>query len=200
MSDVEGTTSTRQVTEMPEIRTTVTEFITYEVVCPDCKKVHKTKFPKNVTQPMQYGENLQAFMAYLTNYQFLPLERAAEILSEIVGQNVSEGTLVNVNNRLYKSLEEVEASIKEQLIASKVVHFDETGLRSGGKTQWLHSASTEQLTHYEAHQKRGAEATKEIGILPKFEGTAVHDHWMPYYTFDNCSHSECNAHNGRIFF
>jgi transposase-like protein len=65
-----------------------------------------------------------------------------------LGQNVSEGTLVNVNNRLYKKLEEVETFIKQQLIGSSVVYFDETGMRNDGKTQWLHSASTEQLTHY----------------------------------------------------
>jgi transposase len=197
LSDVEGTTHTRQVIEMPVIKPTVTEFKTHEVVCPDCKRVHKTEFPQTVAQPVQYGENMQALMAYLTNYQLLPLERATEILSDIMGQNVSEGTLVNVNNRLHKKLEEVETLIKQQLTESPVVNFDESGMRCSGKTQWLHSASTDQLTHYEIHQKRGAMATNEIGILPKFEGTAVHDHWIPYYTFGNCSHSECNAHNLR---
>ena len=197
LSDVEGTTRTRQVVEIPVIKVTVTEYKAHELVCPICKKVHKTEFPETVTQPIQYGENIQALMAYLTNYQLIPLERAAEIISDIIGQNVSEGTLVNVNNRLYNKLEEVEISIKQQLIESPVVHFDETGVRCSGKTQWLHSASTGQLTHYEVHEKRGAKAAKDIGILPLFDGTACHDHWAPYYTFGNCSHSECNAHNLR---
>ena len=30
-----------------------------------------------------------------------------------------------------------------------------------------------------------------------FNGTAVHDHWKPYYTFEDCTHAECNAHNLR---
>ncbi|KNY28172.1 IS66 family transposase [Pseudobacteroides cellulosolvens] len=135
------------------------------MVCPACTKVHKTEFPEDVKQPVQYGENIQALMSYLTNYQLIPLERTAEILSDIIGQNVSEGTLVNVNSRLYKKLEEVETSTKQQLIASSVVHFDETGMRSGGKTQWLHNASTDKLTHYEVHEKRGAQAANDIGIL-----------------------------------
>ena len=197
LTDVEGTTYTRQVIEMPVIKVTVTEYKAHELICPNCKKVHKTEFPETVTQPVQYGENMQAFMAYLTNYQLLPLERAAEIISDIIGQNVSEGTLVNVNNRIYKKLEEVETSIKKQLIESPVVHFDETGMRHNGKTRWLHSASTEQLTHYAVHEKRGAKAAKDIGILPEFNGTACHDHWIPYYSFSSCSHSECNAHNLR---
>ena len=197
LSDVEGITYTRQVIEIPEIRVTVTEYRTHEVVCPDCQKVHKTEFPETVTQPVEYGENMQALMTYLTNYQLLPLERATEIISDIIGQKVSEGTLVNVNNRVSKKLKEVETSIKQQLIDSPVVHFDESGIRCDGKTRWLHSASTEQLTYYAVHEKRGAEAAEYIGILPNFNGTACHDHWTPYYTFDSCSHSECNAHNLR---
>ena len=119
-------------------------------MCPDCKREYEEEFPETVTQPVQYGENIQALMAYLTNYQLLPLERATEILSDIIGQKVSEGTLVNVNNKLYKRLEKVEGSIKQQLIDSSVGQFDETGMRSNGKTQWLHSASTDQRYHYES--------------------------------------------------
>lgn len=33
-----------------------------------------------------------------------------------------------------------------QLINSPVVHVDETGMRCSGKTQWLNSAFTDQLT------------------------------------------------------
>lgn len=38
-------------------------------------------------------------------------------------------------------------------------------------------ASAPELTHYAVHPKRGSEATKEIEILPSFEGIAVHDGW-----------------------
>lgn len=139
LSGIEGTTYTRQVIDLPVIKVKVTEYQINEVKCPHCGKVHKTEFPETVTQPVQYGENIQALMAYLINYQLLPLERATEIISDIIGQNVSEGTLVNVNRRLHKKLEEVETSIKEQLKASRVVHFDETGMRCSGKTRWLHT-------------------------------------------------------------
>ncbi len=54
-------------------------------------------------------------MSYLTSYQLLPLKRSTEIISDDTGHNLSEGTLINVNNRLYKSLEEAEISIIEQL-------------------------------------------------------------------------------------
>ncbi|MCK4259136.1 MAG: IS66 family transposase zinc-finger binding domain-containing protein [Halanaerobiales bacterium] len=58
LSDVAGEIHTRQMFDMPVIKITVTEFRLHEVECPNCKKVHKTEFPEDVKQPVQYGINM----------------------------------------------------------------------------------------------------------------------------------------------
>jgi transposase len=188
---------TRQKFDIPTIKIIVTEYVTYEKTCPICGKIHRTEFPIDVTQPVEYGNNLKSLMNYFVNYQLIPVGRTAEAISDIVGQKISTGTIVNETKRFSNKIENVVLDIKQKIVDSDVVHFDETGLRSCGKTNWLHVASTETLTHYESHENRGNKATNEIGILPNFKGTAVHDHWKPYYKYSDCTHAECNSHNLR---
>ena len=59
-------------------------------------------------------------MAYLTNYQLIPLERAAELIRDLTGQDISQGTFVNTNKRLEKNLEGFEDAVIGQLIDAKV--------------------------------------------------------------------------------
>ena len=108
---------------------------------------------KGVSQPVQYGENLQALMAYLVNYQLIPLA-SRRVYQRSHGPNISQGTFVNTNKCLEKNLEGFENAVIDQLIGADVAHFDETGMRCEKRTKWVHSASTDKLTYYAIHDKR----------------------------------------------
>jgi len=197
LENTESTQKTRQIFDIPKPQIEVTEYVTNNKVCPECGKIHKTEFPPEVTQPTQYGENIHTLMNYLTLYQLIPLSRAVEAIHAFTGQSVSEGTLVNAAKALYEILDGPVEAIKNQIINTNVVHFDETGARCEGETIWLHAACTEKLTFLEVNDNRGVQAGLDIDILPNFTGVAVHDHWKPYYCFKDCTHAECNAHNLR---
>lgn len=79
-----------------------------------------------------------------------------------------------------KALADIEQEIKQQLLNSPVIHCDETGSRVEGKTHWLHTVSTPDLTYYSIHPKRGSDAMDEMGILPFYNGIAKHDFYIIY--------------------
>ncbi|MEI8133205.1 MAG: transposase [Leptolinea sp.] len=114
----------------------------------------------------------------------MPLERVVEILEELYGHTIAEGTLMQACHEVSEEVEPVKEAVKRHLAEKEeVVNFDETGARVEGKLSWLHSASTKRLTYYEMHTKRGKEATDAIGILPNLKGRAIHDGWKPYFKY-----------------
>ena len=132
----------------------------------------------------------------LKNYGLLPYQRTAELFEDLFSIPISVGTLVSINELCGQQLEAVNDTIRSALRDESVIGVDETGMSVEGKLWWLHVASTELLTCYTPHRKRGREAMAEIGILPDFGGVAVHDHWQSYFGYD-CHHGLCNAHHLR---
>jgi transposase len=189
-------TERRQVFDLPPLKGEVTEHQIEGRRCPVCGTVSRGAFPEGLTQPVQYGPRLKALLVYLQSYQLLPYARTCELLRDLFGLSLSEGTLFEAIQTVSSSLEQTEAALREAITRSKVAHFDETGLRIEGKLSWLHSASTETLVHYSPQKKRGHEGMTQAGVLPHFQGRAVHDGWASYFTFD-CSHALCNAHHLR---
>lgn len=186
----------RQVHDLPPLRLVVTEHQAEEKRCGCCGNLNRAAFPSDVNSVVQYGSGIKGLMVYLMVWQLLPSLRICELLREVMGVEVSEGTLYNACTGCDTSLEPVVQQIKQAVQQAEVGHFDETGMRVGGKLMWLHVACTEALTYYFIHPKRGQVAMDEMDILPHFSGKGVHDGWCSYahYEFD---HSLCNAHHLR---
>ena len=140
---------------------------------------------------------MRALAVYLVEQQLLPYARTCEVLADVCGAPLSEGTLATWLQAGAEALEPVEAAIKGALGQAPVLHHDETGVRRMGKLAWAHVTSTERLTHYAIHVKRGREATEAIGILPTYTGVSVHDGWKPYQAYTQCRHALCNVHHLR---
>ena len=186
----------RQVFDLPEkIHLEVTEHRCLSQTC-TCGQVNYGTFPAGIAQSVQYGERIKALGVYLTTYQLIPWERATQMLSDLFGCTLSEGVLQSAQQKCAEVLKPTTAAIKQAVEQAPLAHFDETGQRIDGKLNWLHVASTEMLTFYATHAKRGRIAMDEIGILPAFTGRAIHDGLSSYQHY-NCKHGACNAHHVR---
>ncbi len=161
--------------------------------CPHCQGYTRAAFPEGVNAPVQYGPRIGAMAVYLTTQQLLPRGRTTEVLADLLGVHMSQGTLARLIKHMAHLLKPVEQQIKAALRACKVTHHDETGLYVMGKRIWLHVTCTPTLTHYQVHSSRGHEALDAIGILTHFTGISVHDAWSAYFLY-GCHHSLCCVH------
>ena len=162
--------------------------------CPECRARTKGQFPDTMPGPLQYGAGLQAFVVNLLVAHMLSLRRAVALVQAISGLRLSEATCLGYVRRLHDALASWQDAAIAHLLERPALHADETGLRVDGKTQWLHVVTDGSLTLKFLHRKRGKEAIEEIGIIPRYTGTLVHDCWAAYLAYDQCSHQLCGSH------
>lgn len=184
----------RQVFDIPPLALEVTEHQLEQKQCPCCGVKNKAVAPEHVTATVQYGHRVQALLVYLHHGQLLPYQRTMDVMRDVFGHTMSQGTLANLIQRTVTSVTPFVDAIKERLFQSAVVHMDETGMDVLPKRQWVHVYSTANETFYAIHPKRGKEAMESIGFVPAYRGIAVHDAWQSYFTYTNCQHALCNAH------
>jgi transposase len=191
----EVTSEVRQVFDLPPVAIEVTEHRIHQLRC-SCGKLHRSKFPADVTAPVQYGSGVKALAIYLTQHHMLPVARAAQLLADLYGVPISAGTVQSMIGEAGTILAPTVARIADAVARADVAGADESGFRVAGKLHWLHTAVTDALTWLGLHVKRGKIAFEDFGLLYRIKGTLVHDGWASYRELD-CTHALCNAHHLR---
>jgi transposase len=187
----------RQVFDLPVIALEVTQHDLVSRRC-SCGTVTKARPPLGVDAPVQYGPRLAGAGVYLFHGQFLSKARTAAALGDLFDAPVAAGTVASWAARTAEVITaEVIPVITDRIAGAEVAHFDETGLRTGGKLAWMHSASTDTDVLLTVHAKRGTKGMDAAKVLPRFTGVAVHDAWAPYDTYTDVTHALCNAHGLR---
>lgn len=184
----------RQVFDLPKPRLFVAEHQVLAHQCA-CGYVVTGQFPAGVDAPVQYGPRIEAQSVLLNVDYRVPFAKVSQFWTDLTGYAYNPATLVSVQTTLNEQLGPIEEQIKEQLKAAAVCHFDETGVRVGGKLQWLHVASNVDYTHLFVHPKRGQDALlSPQSIFPDCLNWTVHDCWASYFTAGKGRHALCGAH------
>lgn len=178
-----------------EVRTKVTEHQSMKAVCCPCGEEGLTgAFPEGVKGYMQYGDSVTVLAGLLSAYGCISIHRIHVLLGSLLGVKLSTGTIGAMVTKCAEKVGETMERIRSKVAGAKVAHFDETGIRVGGKLLWVHNSSTAKLTYQSVHEKRGQEGMEDNGVLPQFTGIAVHDCWSPYWKYGESEHAVCCAH------
>lgn len=184
----------RQVFDLPQPRLYVEEHRQLILNCL-CGCVNLGQFPAWVAAPVQYGPRIQA-QSILFNIDYkLPFAKVAQLWADLTGYAYNPATLTNAQTSLYHQLLPIEEQLKAQLQAARVCHFDETGIRVGGKLHWLHTACTAFCTYLFVHPKRGQVALKATqSVFERCTNWLIHDCWSSYFVVGTGHHALCGAH------
>src|SRR5690606_17186554 len=134
-------------------------------------------------------------VVYMLGAEFAAHRRVGKVVAYRFGVPISQVTMATMTAKATGRLEvDFLQWLRRKLLAEKLLHVDETGLRVDGRLHWVHSVSSGKYSLVYVHPKRGTKGIDAGGVIPSYTGTLVHDAWAPYDTYTNVTHVLCGAH------
>jgi transposase len=186
-----------QVSELPPIAVTVTEYRLHRLRCPQCACETRAALPAAVS-PGAFGPRLQAAVATLAVRNRVSRRDTTELLRELFGAHISTGSIDAIVQHVGEALAEPHAQLAEQIRCAAAVNIDETGwrLRGGKRTLWGVLTARQALFRI-APDRHRREAQALLG--EDFSGIACSDRWWAYDYLDPERRQLCWAHLVRDF-
>lgn len=162
----------------------------HEKVC-ECGCVNNCDAPNC---RIKYGDNIRAFVTYLNVVQCMPFKRIAELISDVSGRKISEGTIQNILRQNSTKADAAYEEIRRRIEGAPVVGADETGAAVGKELHWNWIFQTDALTYVYQMKSRGQKAidSKFPKGLPN--STLVTDRHQSYFKMNVKDHQVCLAH------
>ena len=184
-----------QVVSIPELKPIVKEIRHYIMVCKKCgERIQLPAARKRGSNAVVYDASVKSLVVYLSVVMFLPYGRIESFLREVFSLEISQGSLVNWVNEAKKNAAPAIKKIKESIMKSAVVGFDESGLYCNKKLNWAWIAQTVYFTllfhgngrsHKELESRFGDSLERMV---------AVTDRHSAYFTLNFLNHQVCVAH------
>jgi len=186
-----------QQVELPEVKAIATQFDCTKYACASCGEESIADLPKGVPNSA-FGPRLMALIATLTGVFHLAKRDAMQLVQDLYGVRISEGSIINVEERVATALNEIYERIHRHVMSSVLPkHFDETSWRNKGKNHWVWVASTSNATCFRIDANRSKEAFQRFaGTLG--EAPIITDRYSAYTDLEN-PHQYCLAHLIRDF-
>ena len=183
-----------QIISLPELKPLITEVRHYVKVCRTCGKRVRSHTERRRSNAVVYDASVKGLVVYLSTVQFLPYNRIASFFKEVFGLDISQGSMVNWINEAKRAAEPAIEKIKEYIMQSAVVGFDESGCYCGKRLDWAWIAQTVYFTLvFHGKSRKGQELEDRFGdSLERM--TAVTDRHSAYFALHFLNHQVCLAH------
>lgn len=185
--------SKRQSIEIPPIKPIYVEYQCFGKKC-SCGYNQLGYYPNNITNNIQYGASVEAMVGYYSVYQYLPFNRMKQMFAQVFNMPISEGTLVNIIERLGKKAQPIYNEIRSFIEKSNSVGSDETGIKVNGDKWWGWIWQNAYANYINITSNRGSQTIKEL--FPKGFPNAIlnSDRWRPHLSTNTKGHQLCISH------
>ena len=179
----------RQVVELPPPRPY--EVIEHRVIkrfCPCCCQWQSPTLDLKgqVLGHGRIGVRVTSLIAYLRNTLRLPVRRIQSYLLSIHQLTISIGEIVELLHEMRRMTAQEVENLKQQALASNILHADETGWREDGQNGYIWSFSTpgeQGVRLYEFDRSRAQAVVKRI-LGDEFHGHLVTDYYAGYNDYE----------------
>ncbi|WAM25157.1 IS66 family transposase [Myxococcus sp. NMCA1] len=190
-----------QVVEVPPLSAIVTEYRSHALECRACGTVTRQPVPAYASSA--FGDRLGALASLLVGKYRLSKRLVKDALSDMVGVEVSVGSVVNLEGEMAGALAPAVTEATEYVQAADRAHADETGWVEGredgrGKRAWLWMVATALVAIFRIAQSRGGKVARAL-LGEDFAGFLVSDRWSGYEWCDAGLRQVCWAHLTRDF-
>ena len=186
-----------QVTELPELRATITEHRQHTVVCATCGVTTRATLPADVPTSAS-GPRLQAAVATLSGAYRLSRRQVADLCHTLLDAPLSVGSIDALCQATSTALAAPVAAAVATLPAAPVVNADETSWKQGKARPWLWVAVTALVTVFQIATSRRAQVIKDL-LGTGYRGTLGTDRYSGYAWLDVAFRQVCWAHLARDF-
>jgi transposase len=194
---VEVEPTRHQVTELPELRATVTEYQLHWLTCPGCRTATRGELPSGM-RPLAFGPRMIALVTLLLGRHLGSHRRVCELISDLTDVEIGLGSITNMNAVATQALASPYQEIMATVRRSLVVYADETSWRDQQEGKpWMWVAVCTAAVLFRVHPTRSRAGKTEL--LGDFSGTLVSDRFAAYYDHPVEDRQVCHAHLKRDF-
>lgn len=187
----------QQQVEIPEAKATITEFSRTKYRCASCGRGSFAHLPNGIPNSA-FGPRLMALTAMLTGGLHLSKREAMSLVGDLYGVDISEGSIINIEERVSNALDEPHERIHSHVMKSLFPkHFDETSWRDQGKSHYVWVGSTSEASCFYIDQSRSRKAFETF--MKTLSGAPVVTDRYPVYNHLKMPHQYCLAHLIRDF-
>ena len=148
--------------DIPPIAPIVTRVERYGCRCPQCGVPQIAAVPVGMEPGSPFGHRIAAFITTMRYSHGISYGRMGQLLSEMLGVEMSEGAIANLLARVKGQLQSEVDGILVRLRHSRLVGSDETSARVHGKNQWEWVFQNEQVCFHIIRPSRGSGVIQEV--------------------------------------